>query len=133
MRFILLLFIQIYKKYLSPYKGFSCAYHAHTGRASCSTLGLRTIRRHGAFAGLVILRQRMHRCGQVYRQHTPLQRRPAIAQRGDCDCDLPSGISFSDAFECLNCCNGCDWPKRKQKSGKAPRSWWRRQHNTDPH
>ncbi|MFC7421767.1 membrane protein insertion efficiency factor YidD [Iodobacter arcticus] len=127
-----MLFIQIYKKYISPYKGFCCAYHVHTGRASCSTLGFRAIRRHGAFTGLAVLRQRMARCGQVYRRHAPLQRRPPIAQRGDCDCDLPGNISFSsfsDACDCLSCCNGCDWPRRKQKSANAPKkqSRWRRQ------
>ncbi|WP_197433041.1 membrane protein insertion efficiency factor YidD [Janthinobacterium sp. B9-8] len=128
MRFILLLFIQIYKKYISPYKGFCCAYHVHTGRASCSTLGFRAVRRYGVFAGLAVLRQRMARCGQVYRQHTPLQRRPPIAQRGDCD--LPGNSSFSDAGDWLSCCcNNCDWPRRKQQSANAPKkqSRWRRQ------
>ncbi|NHQ85244.1 membrane protein insertion efficiency factor YidD [Iodobacter sp. HSC-16F04] len=129
MRNILLLFIRFYKKYISPYKGFCCAYHFHTGRASCSTLGFRAIRRHGAWAGIVILRQRMIRCGQIYHLHTPLQRRPAIAQRGDCDCDLPGDISFDDVCDCLNCCNGCDWPRRKQKSANTlqKKSRWRRQ------
>ena len=43
--------IGAYQRYLSPYKGFCCAYRAHTGRASCSALGARVIRRHGLLAG----------------------------------------------------------------------------------
>ncbi|WP_165928645.1 membrane protein insertion efficiency factor YidD [Iodobacter fluviatilis] len=112
MRFILLLFIQIYKKYISPYKGFCCAYRAHTGRASCSTLGFRAIRRHGAFLGLAVLRQRMFRCGQAYQQHLNPYRHPQF-QRGYCD--LPCDIDMCDAMDCLS---GCDWPRRKEKKNK---------------
>ncbi|PHV01407.1 membrane protein insertion efficiency factor YidD [Iodobacter sp. BJB302] len=123
MRYILLLFIRFYKKYISPYKGFCCAYHFHTGRASCSTLGFRGIRRHGAWAGIVILRQRMIRCGQIYHLHTPLQRRPAIAQRGDCD--FTDALDCIDVCDCLGSCNG-SMDKKKSYKTTQKRSWWRR-------
>lgn len=56
------LLIAGYQRYVSPYKGFCCAYRVHTGRASCSTLGRRVIRAHGLFGGLVLLSQRFRRC-----------------------------------------------------------------------
>jgi putative component of membrane protein insertase Oxa1/YidC/SpoIIIJ protein YidD len=42
-----LLAIGLYQKYLSPHKGFCCAYRTHTGRAGCSALGFRAVRRYG--------------------------------------------------------------------------------------
>jgi putative component of membrane protein insertase Oxa1/YidC/SpoIIIJ protein YidD len=56
------LLIAGYQRFLSPYKGFCCAYRVHTGRASCSSLGRRVIRTHGLFSGLVLLTQRFKRC-----------------------------------------------------------------------
>ena len=56
------LLIASYQRYLSPYKGFCCAYRVHTGRASCSSLGRRAIRAHGLFGGLVLLSERFKRC-----------------------------------------------------------------------
>ena len=116
--------IDIYKRYLSPLKGFSCAYRVHTGSCSCSTLGARAIRRYGILRGLGVLRERTFLCGVVYRryggQRTP---RPPVQQRGDCDlgCDLPdcdlfSGKSGGKLCDFLNCCDcgSCDWWQRKQ-------------------
>ena len=38
MRALALVAIGAYQRYVSPYKGFCCAYRAHTSRASCSAL-----------------------------------------------------------------------------------------------
>lgn len=87
--------IALYKRYLSPYKGFSCAYRVHTGCASCSSLGYRAIRRFGLARGLRILDQRLQRCAIAHRRYTipkAKQARPH-AQAGFCDvggCDVPS-------------------------------------------
>jgi uncharacterized protein len=126
--------IRAYQRYVSPYKGFCCAYREHTGRASCSALGYRAVRRHGVFAGLAIARERTFRCGVAHRRHR-LRLVPALhSQRGVCDvgcdlpcdggCDLPSGKSFSKACDFLSCCDcgSCDWPDRKRKSRERERS-----------
>lgn len=111
--------IGVYQRYISPHKGFCCAYRAHTGAASCSMLGARVIRRHGLFAGCVLLRRRLERCGEVHRQFHPGPQRPLAAQRGDCDvggCDSPGdGCDACDVFEGCDGCGGCDWPERKRK------------------
>ena len=69
MRAIALPAIQLYKRHLSPYKGFCCAYRSHLGRFSCSTLGFRAIRMYGVIKGIAVLRQRLKRCGVVHRRY----------------------------------------------------------------
>lgn len=137
MRTLLLALIRFYKRFISPHKGYGCAYRIYTGRASCSTLGYRAIRRHGAWAGLGLLQQRCRQCGVAQRRYAPVYRRPA-AQRGDCDvdpgcdgdgCDLP-GCDGPDCdlrprgcrpglLDFLDCCDvddcGGDDKRRERK------------------
>ena len=105
--------IRFYQRRLSPHKGFCCAYRAHTGRQSCSTLGLRAVRRYGALTGLAVLRRRLYLCGVAHRRYG-MARRPALAQRGDCDCDLPCDFDFSGLGSCVDC-GSCDWGSGKKK------------------
>ncbi|WP_269800060.1 membrane protein insertion efficiency factor YidD [Janthinobacterium sp. 67] len=86
--------IRAYQHYLSPWKGFSCAYRVLTGRDSCSAYGDKVIARHGLRAGLPLLQRRLRACGERHRQHLalhPQARRSARrqAQAGYCDCDIP--------------------------------------------
>ncbi len=113
MRGLALAAIRLYQRYVSPYKGFCCAYRAHNGRASCSALGARVIRRHGLLAGGVLLRRRLRRCGDLHRQFHAQAPRPLTAQRGDCDlsCDLPG--------DGCDGCDGCDWPQRRGARAKS--------------
>jgi len=107
MRRLALLAIRLYQQHLSPYKGFCCAYGAHTGHASCSTLGLRAVRRFGVWEGVAILDRRLAKYGVAHRRyrHAPLAR-----QAGSCDlpCDLPG-----DCFDASDC---CDWNKKRKQS-----------------
>lgn len=138
MRVLLLALIRFYKRFISPHKGYGCAYRIYTGRASCSTLGYRAIRRHGAWAGLGLLQQRCRKCGVAQRRYAPVYRRPA-AQRGDCDvdpgcdgdgCDLPdcdlrprgcrSAFSCLDFLDCcdLDDCGGDDKRRERKRKNK---------------
>jgi len=123
--------ICVYKRYLSPYKGFVCAYRIHTGGSSCSTLGLRAIRRYGVLRGIGLLRERTYLCGVAQRRFGAARTlRPRVHQRGDCDpgcapdCDLFSGGTSNKIGDALSCCScGCDgWGNKK----KAPRQSKRR-------
>ena len=125
MRTLLLAAISAYQRYLSPHKGFCCAYRVHTGHQSCSALGFRAVRRYGVLAGLGILRRRIYLCGVAHRRFSPPHKRPHRSQRGDCDCDLPLDLNCDfpsrDVGSCLGdfangCdCSSCDWPERKRK------------------
>jgi putative component of membrane protein insertase Oxa1/YidC/SpoIIIJ protein YidD len=125
MQALLLALIRFYKRFISPHKGYACAYRVYTGHASCSTLGYRAIRRHGAWVGLGLLNKRCRLCGVAQRRYAPV-RRPLAAQRGDCDpgcggdgCDLPGcdwpGPRGLDCCDLLNC---CELPERKQRERK---------------
>lgn len=109
--------IGIYQRYVSPHKGFCCAYRVHTGQASCSALGARVIRRFGVRHGLQLLKQRMRRCGDVHRRCVDgVQRRARAAQRGDCDIDVPD-VDCCDVGEACDCCD-FDLPSRKSGTAK---------------
>ena len=122
--------IQFYKRRLSPYKGFCCAYRSHLGRFSCSTLGFRAIRMYGVIKGIAMLRQRLKLCGVVHRRY---ERRSPGSQRGSAPCDNPCGdgclpscelpnVDCSGISRYASCCDGCscDWPERDfaQKANK---------------
>jgi uncharacterized protein len=94
--------IRVYQRYVSPYKGFCCAYRTHTGRSSCSQLGYRAVRRFGVFAGLGLTRQRTHLCGVAHRRHRASHPRIPQSQRGACDigCDLPCDLNCDKAGDC---------------------------------
>lgn len=102
--------IRLYQRHLSPHKGFCCAYRVHTGRASCSNLGFRAIRRLGIWRGLAVLRQRLEKCGIAHRRH----RRRSLARRGQagfCDlpCDIPCDFEAGNAVcDILDNCPPCD-------------------------
>jgi uncharacterized protein len=133
MRQIALYSIRLYQRYLSPYKGFSCAYRCATSRASCSQLGYRAIRRFGFLKGVGVLESRTHKCGVASRRMLNSRYGRTIYQRGECDvgCDLPGTCDFGsldcDFFKSrslnpfLDCagtfadCGSCDWSSRKKK------------------
>ena len=54
--------IGTYQRYISPHKGFSCAYRASSDRPSCSAFAQRVIRRFGLLEGLLLLRLRFAAC-----------------------------------------------------------------------
>ena len=122
MKTIALFAIRFYQRYISPYKGFCCAYAAYSGHASCSALGYRAIRRRGLWNGLALLDQRMEKCG-ISARRSRAAPRGALGRQGgfaDCacdvpSCDLPSGIAngCGEAAECASC--DCSWPNRRKK------------------
>lgn len=107
MKSIALSAIRFYQRSLSPHKGFCCAYASYSGRASCSELGFRAIRRHGVWSGLSVLNQRLEKCGIAHRRRTPraLGRQHGFLDCGGCD------VGCGDM---LNCGGGdCNWKKKR--------------------
>ena len=111
MKIFALFVITFYRRFVSPWKGFSCAYRVHTGRASCSALGFRAVRRYGARRGLEVSRGRLARCGIAYREHR-------ARQAGHCDipdvpCDGPDWDCLGSAGDAASCfqvpCDAWSW------------------------
>jgi len=134
-----LLLICGYQRWLSPYKGFHCAYRVYVGGSEgCSGYGQRVIRRYGIFTGYRLLQRRLWRCGEVaamQREQRLVASQVMRAQAGDCDlggCDL-GGSSFDgcDSFGLPDGCDSCDviefltdlWPEPEEK--KKPQRKWR--------
>ena len=63
-RFILLL-VRGYQLYLSPYKGFSCAYRKLHNGQSCSSYFYSCVSSYGLSTASIMLRQRFHECTQA--------------------------------------------------------------------
>jgi putative component of membrane protein insertase Oxa1/YidC/SpoIIIJ protein YidD len=114
MKSAMLLAIAFYRRWISPLKGFSCAYRVYTGHASCSRLGFRAIRRYGALRGMAVLRARLTRCADAHREHRQMHLH-LHSQAGFCDgCDIPC-----DGIDCVNCSGVGDcgsWGGSKKKS-----------------
>ena len=106
--------IRLYQRHLSPIKGFSCALRVRTGGDSCSAYGYRIIERHGLPLGLVLLRRRLRRCGDIHRGARAARNPVLHHQHGDCDilscdgCDLPSGRGIGSCLSSDGCSCGCD-------------------------
>jgi putative component of membrane protein insertase Oxa1/YidC/SpoIIIJ protein YidD len=127
MNWIALATILIYQKYISPFKGFSCAYRAYTGQLSCSAHGYKSIERYGIFIGLKLIRRRLKKCRLKYRNHVSvieLEKNRMVYMRhqaGFCDADCDIGVC--DIIDLGSCaCDGlsdCDldfgkWKRRKK-------------------
>jgi uncharacterized protein len=118
MRHLAVRCIHLYQRWLSPHKGFQCAYRVATGRDSCSAFAVRSISRVGIFIGLRLIRGRFRKCAAAYRIHVQHGGKAHQAffdhsghQSGHCD--LPIG-DFIDACDwgtptgdCL--CSACEW------------------------
>lgn len=94
--------IGVYQRYLSPRKGFRCAYRVrHKRRASCSQFARRAIERLGLLPGVRLLRRRFDKCHhakQVLDYQTP--RREEEKKR-------PAGGTGS-SWSTTDCVSGCD-------------------------
>ena len=139
MRSAALFAIGIYQRYLSPHKGYCCAYRVVTGGASCSVLGYRAIRRFGVWDGLALLRERFALCALACRRWRARLRAPR--QRGFIDgaCDptmcipdpgdLAGAACDPSSLPCDGSCSPCDvadcfdghGKRKKQEEAYLPR------------
>jgi uncharacterized protein len=133
MRALALAAIRFYQRFMSPLKGYACAYRVYTGACSCSTLGYRAIRRYGLIGGGHVLRERMFLCGVANRRYGPRTSFIPAAQRGECDigcdapfdpeCNMPSTRCLGHACDAVSCCDvgSCDGPQRRRSETRPGR------------
>jgi uncharacterized protein len=109
--------IELYQKYLSPRKGFSCAYRVHAGGMGCSGFGKHAIRKHGFFLGLVLLRRRLAKCSWHAHQHTNCSGAPSPQVR----VTYAAGGRFKNQGGFVDAdCGGCDAPDCDLPSCEGP-------------
>lgn len=114
MKKILLFAITLYQKYLSPYKGYSCAYriyHKNNGVkcTGCSGYGYKVIQRFGVITGLALLNRRLFDCHYLAEINKQKKQMYYSKQSGFVDCDLDCGdCDFNcKSNDCGDC--GCDF------------------------
>ncbi len=66
LRYLAIAIISVYQRYISPYKGFRCAYRYATGRSSCSEYARRITLRIGVVALWKALPKQFARCRLAY-------------------------------------------------------------------
>ncbi|MCC7294109.1 MAG: membrane protein insertion efficiency factor YidD [Phycisphaerales bacterium] len=66
MRHLLAMLITLYQRWISPMKGFRCAYRAVTGGPSCSNVIRADLLREGVWRALPLARTQFRRCRQAY-------------------------------------------------------------------
>jgi putative component of membrane protein insertase Oxa1/YidC/SpoIIIJ protein YidD len=120
--------IRAYRRYISPYKGFCCAYHSITGRLTCSQFADWAIEKHGTVHGLRLTFRRMRRCSYVYSQHQSFIQRSNLFggrlrhQSGHCDLPVEGchGVDTTNLADCAcNCLpSPCDFWTSKQVKKK---------------
>ena len=108
--------IRMYQKYVSPHKGFSCAYRTHAEGLSCSAYGYKAIARNGTWVGLRLLQRRMDLCAWHHHQHRSpsgvlggyARYQRGFSDLGRDDCCSPSGV-ITDCGIAENCgCEACE-------------------------
>lgn len=58
--------ILLYQKYISPHKGYSCAYSALHGKTSCSSWAIHIIERQGLYLFTPLMIRRFQACNQAH-------------------------------------------------------------------
>jgi len=119
MRFIALMLIRFYQQFLSPLKGYSCAYRVYTGEESCSAYGYKVVARYGVLTGCQLIKRRMHKCSHVFESNLTHQSSAypiSHFQSGHCDGGCDGDCDASDCFSPCNIVDSCDFSSNKKKS-----------------
>lgn len=123
MKFVFLFLIKFYQKFISPYKGFHCAYAKKHNDCTCSNYGYQVINNHGVVKGFKLLNIRFKECSKAAQSlksinHHHFNKQAGFVDCGGCDgCDLPS-CDVSDACNVFDACDIFDIFESKKKKKK---------------
>ncbi len=95
-----------YQQFISPYKGFGCAYGVAYGRGSCSDIALRITRRFGAMRMLRLIPLQAARCKRALMVLQSVN--PSPERQGDENSGEKARPPWNcDGVYCVAC---CPWP-----------------------
>jgi putative component of membrane protein insertase Oxa1/YidC/SpoIIIJ protein YidD len=112
-KYLVIVLIVFYQKFISPYKGFRCAYVVLHGGDSCSEAVRKIVQAQGPFGGYRDIRARFQACKEA--NETLI--RNGQRRRGQNDCDECSDCDCDCSDACRsgkwNACEGisCDLPE----------------------
>ncbi|CAA6824387.1 MAG: Unknown protein [uncultured Sulfurovum sp.] len=103
--------IEFYQKYISPYKGFCCAYRVYTGEVSCSQYSKIVIQENGTVRAFPLIRERFRACQSSAKKLEEERKKKDKQGFTDncltsCSCPTPSCSSGSGGLSCDAC--ACD-------------------------
>ena len=98
MKMAVLFLIGLYQRYISPYKGYSCAYRKVTGRRSCSEYARYAIRRRGLLVAFQLQRRQFIRCAEAAAKVGSRRRHPG---------KRPKWFDWCECGSCLPWDIGC--------------------------
>ena len=93
--------IGLYQRWLSPLKGFCCAYRQERKRCSCSEFGRRAVLRVGVMKFFPLMKQRFARCAAAAKSialRKKTKHQPAYAV-----VESACGNKISDSMSALDC------------------------------
>lgn len=100
--------IGLYQRYVSPYKGFCCAYRAQTGRRSCSAYGKTIATRLGFVALIQALPRQFDRCRASFGVLAAMSRGRRKSKRDFDPPDVCDAIDLASSVDCGSCGVPCD-------------------------
>ncbi len=109
MKVIYRFMIGLYQKYLSPRKGYRCAYSLEHGGSGCSGAVLNILENHGLFRGWSLIKHRFQECGEA------AEKRKKRKKEGGSICNDCSGVeracdNASCGLGCAKDAKKCDLP-----------------------
>lgn len=108
MKYIAVFLINLYQQYISPYKGFCCAYASLYGGNSCSQAIKLILIEEGCLRGYSMSQSRFRDCRNANEELNRRRQNQACECLGDGGCELAEGcpsISSKTLFD-----NACDIP-----------------------
>ena len=104
MRYFFIALISLYQRFLSPLKGYGCAYRIRHQSNSCSGAVKSLLAQHGVIKSIPLIRLRFRACRHAY---DDLKAGYIPPYSADLPCDFPCG---DGAFDCASSAGaGCDY------------------------
>ena len=104
---IAVLGVEAYQAWISPHKGYHCAYAEHHHGTTCSAYGKEVFETHGAAAGLLMLKVRFEQCHEARLKLEGIRKCvPAYKEASGCG-DCGEGTSKGCGHFCEGFCDGC--------------------------
>lgn len=114
-----LFLISLYQKYISPYKGYRCAYGVLHQQGTCSTRVSQVIRDEGLVAGWGKIKKQFIMCSEAYEQikDKNSEKNKKKKDKDKCDCDpfdvldcLPNPVKLCRGKPAKSVDGDCDLP-----------------------
>lgn len=92
--------VHLYRRFISPYKGFRCAHQAVHGRGSCSNYGLRVYDRRPFGQATALLKRRLEACRAAYQRVVAMTTAASASGKQDAEEHKKHKRSACDPGDC---------------------------------